>query len=42
MSHCSAVLGDEYRRLFDTLEVRSTRAAEVDRLVDQPLGLKPR
>lgn len=42
MTQYSLALGDEYRRLFDTLEVRSARAAEVDRLVEQALALKPR
>ena len=42
MGQYSLVLADEYRHLFDTLEVRGARAVEVDRLVDQALELKPR
>jgi len=42
MSTYTNALGEEYRRLFDTLEVRSAKAAELERLCDQALALKPR
>ncbi len=42
MSRYSRELGSEYRRLFDTLEIRSTRSAEVERQADRALSLQPR
>ncbi|MGQ0801349.1 MAG: hypothetical protein ACT4NL_14725 [Pseudomarimonas sp.] len=42
MSRYTRELGSEYRRLFDTLEVRSTRSAEVERHADRALSLQPR
>ena len=42
MSRYSRELGREYRRLFETLEVRSVRVAEVERLADRTLGLRVR
>ncbi len=42
MSRYSREKGNEYRRLFETLEVRSTRTADVDWLADRALSLQPR
>ncbi len=42
MSRFTQALAAEYRRLFDTLEVREARRREVDRQVDAALRLRPR
>jgi lysozyme family protein len=42
MSRYTQALAQEYRRLFDSLEIRPERLREVDRSVDQALALRPR
>lgn len=42
MSRYSATLAAEYRRLFESAEVRSQQLRAVDRSVDQALTLRPR